>query len=151
MKKFAALVGAGAMLLSMAVPAFATFDPFDWLSDDVSIHNYGYVKNDVDTSANSGWNSAGGLFHGGLIFTGQALSGANVGTELNNTVIGCACAGVDDISIGNFGKVKNYVDTDANTGWNHTFGGGFIKTGGATGSSVVQSVVNFTSIGGVAQ
>ena len=144
MKKFAALIGAGAMLLSMAVPAFAT-GIFDFLSDDVSIHNFGYVKNDVDTSANSGLNSAGGFFHGGLIFTGNAVSGATVGTEVNSTLIGCGCA--DDVSIWNMGTVKNYIDTNANTGLNHTFGGGFISTGGALGNSVVSSMVNFTAIG----
>lgn len=145
MKKFAALVGAGAMLLAAAVPAFAhwNYDP----GADISIHNSAHVYNNVDTNANSGLNGSFSL-GGSRINSGDALSQATVGTEVNSTILGCGCvSNLDDVHISNHARVTNHVDTNANTGLNFSFGGGHITTGGATGKSVVTTVVNYTQFG----
>lgn len=140
MKKFAALVGSGALLLMSAVPTFAT-------GADVSIHNSAHVYNDVDTNANSGLNGSFS-FWGGRINSGDALSQATVGTEVNSTFLGCGClSNLDDLHIGNHARVTNRIDTNANTGLNLSIGGGHITSGAATGKSVVTTVVNYTQFG----
>ena len=151
MKKFAALAGSAVLLLSMAGPAFASYWFFG-SDDDVSIRNYGRVTNDVETRADSGDNSIGGKFvWGGRIRTGDALAGSEVGNDVNSTVLGCGCLD-GDLTIHNYGRVYNDVDTKADSGDNSIHGmlvgGGSIGTGGATAGSLVQSSVNFTMVGG---
>jgi hypothetical protein len=149
MKKFAALAGSAVMLLSMASTTFAFFPFFG--SDDVSIRNYGRVTNDVETRADSGDNSIGGMFvGGGRITTGNALATSSVLNDVNSTVLGCGCLD-GDLTIHNYGRVYNDVDTKADTGDNSIHGfvvhGGSIRTGGASAGSLVQNSVNFTMVG----
>ena len=151
MKKFAALAGSAVLLLSMAGPAFASHWFFG-SDDDVSIRNYGRVTNDVETRADSGDNSIGGMFvSGGRINTGAVAAGASLYTDVNSTVLGCGCLD-GDLTIHNYGRVYNDVDTKADSGDNSIHGfvvhGGSIRTGGATAGSVLDTIVNFTMVGG---
>ena len=141
MKKIAALIGAGAMLLSVATPAFGWW----WGGSD----NTAYVNNSAVAVANTGGNSqsnvADVVFGGGVnvngangnrtIYTGDAdaYAGALV---VANTHVGCTLCGVphdDDIA-----GVNNGASAGAYTGDNGqddlalvTYGGGVNVNGGA--------------------
>ena len=88
MIKKLAITGASlALLLSSAMPALAW-----WSDDDLSlkIKNWAYVKNDVDTTANTGYNTikAKDDVEGGKIKTGAAGSMGVVENVVNTNVIG---------------------------------------------------------------
>ena len=156
-KKLAITGAAAALLLSSAVPAFASH----WWSDDdlnLRIRNWAYVKNDVDTNANTGFNAilAGDDVKGGKIRTGNAGATSIVTNDVNSNFVDlCGCLGdFDDatIKIKNGAKVKNYVDTSANTGFNaigaeDDVKGGRILTGNAGATGVVENVVNTNVLG----
>jgi len=147
MKKLAALVGSAALLLSMTGVVMAHRRG----GDDVSIRNYGRVTNDIETRADSGDNSIGGkLVRGGRIETGKVEAYSDIFTDVNSTVLGCGCT--DDLSIRNYGKVRNDVETKADSGDNSIHGrwvsGGKIDTGKAFAGTVVETIVNFTMVAG---
>lgn len=118
MKKFASLVGAGALLLGMAVPVFA------W-SSDVAI-----VKNSAGAYADTGLNGQGNgvsvekagandIVVGGnnSMTTGNATAYAGA-LVVANTHIGCGpCAG-GGWGHKDFAIVKNDASAEAYTGWN---------------------------------
>ena len=86
MKKIASLVGAGALLFSMVAPSFAFFD---FLSDDISIRNYGRVSNDIEVEAETGDNEIHGFWvFGGSINTGGAEAAGLVTNIVNTTTTG---------------------------------------------------------------
>jgi hypothetical protein len=159
MKRIAAIAGAGAMLLGMAGPAFGIFWG-DWGSDSqLTVNNHAYVINKTETEAETGDNETGGSHptfsffggggggsQGGAIFTGNAGATAMVGSDVNRTVVaGCDC--YDMVTINNGAFVYNKTETEAETGDNETGGGGWIMTGNAGASSMVQNFVNWTMVG----
>lgn len=160
-KKIAVTAAAAGVMLSAAIPAFANGDG-DFLL--VKIKNWAYVKNDVDTTANTGFNAilAGDDVKGGKIKTGNAEALSVVSNMVNTNVVDlCECLdGEDDsaaiIKIKNGAKVKNYVDTTANTGFNligaeDDVKGGRIRTGDAGAGALVENVVNSNIVGGSAE
>jgi len=143
-KKIIAAGAGAAVVLSMAVPAFAWFD-------GPVIINKAKVKNKVVTVANTGLNriNSGDEVEGGKIKTGQALSWGEVNNAVNTNGVDCGCEGL----IVNKAKVKNKVYTIANTGANsinadEDVDGGRIRTGKADATSVVTNVVNTNVVGG---
>jgi hypothetical protein len=148
MKKALALAGAGALLLTMAGPAFGNWW---WMGgNDVDIDNHAFVMNDVYTKADSGDNSIGGKYvWGGSIRTGAATAGSTVGNDVNSSFVGCACD--KDVDIDNHAFVMNDVYTKADSGDNSIggkcVGGGTIVTGAAGAGSVVTNFVNWSTIG----
>ena len=155
-KKLAVTGTAAALLLSSAVPAFAGH----WSNDDLSlrIKNWAYVKNNVNTEANTGNNKikASDNVEGGKIKTGNAEALSDVYNEVNNNFVSlCDCLGdFDDatIKVKNGAKVKNYVYTSANTGHNQIrshdeVNGGRIRTGDAGAAGFVSNVVNTNVLG----
>lgn len=150
MKRIAALAGAGALLLSMAGPAFGGFD---WFGSDSSltVNNHALVINKTETEAETGDNESSG----GWIMTGNAGATSLVGNQVNYTEVwGCDC--YDDVTVNNGAFVYNDTETEAETGDNDTGGsrrrrhrssGGAIFTGNAGATSVVENLVNFTLIG----
>ena len=156
MKKIAALAGAGALLLSLAGPAFGCSIFDGWTncgggSDDVTIHNKARVCTSVTTKADSGDNDIHGKYvWGGKIKTGLADATTWVKTQVNYNEVACpGCEG--DVDIWNKAKVKTRVYTKADSGDNDIHGkcvgGAKIKTGGATAYSDVMSLVNFNLVG----
>ncbi|MFC1727295.1 hypothetical protein ACFL0Y_02110 [Patescibacteria group bacterium] len=146
-KKIASLAGAGALLATMAVPAFGM-----WFgSNDVNIGNWAVVKTKVSTKADSGDNYLGGMMvYGGSIRTGAAGATSLVTNDVNETFVGCNdCDG--DVNVGNWAVVKTRVRTKADTGDNYLggmcVGGGSIVTGAAGALSDVWSVVNYSMVG----
>jgi len=165
MKKIASLVGAGALLLTMATATFATNNwhhrnprPMPRSEDELTIENSATVDNLVVTVANSGlnWTSDGGRTFSrsrhhfskdaGDIRTGDADAVATLTNRVNwNNVAGCGC--FDDVKIENKRtSVDNDVWTVANTGLNRT-GRGDIRTGNAYADSLVDNVINTTIVG----
>ncbi|KKU10297.1 MAG: hypothetical protein UX13_C0015G0006 [Candidatus Woesebacteria bacterium GW2011_GWB1_45_5] len=149
MKKIASLVGAGALLFSMVAPSFAFFD---FLSDDISIRNYGRVSNDIEVEAETGDNEISGFkVFGGRIRTGDAFAVADVSNLVNTTSLDCGCLD-GDLTVRNYGRVYNDVDVEAETGDNEIHGfwvfGGSINTGGAEAAGLVTNIVNTTTTGG---
>ncbi len=150
-KKLLAAAGAGAMLLSLAVPAFAWTTWTTQPKTEATVNNSAYVKNFVDTYAGSGGNSVFGLFTKGVIKTGDAFAYTDVANTVNMNMLDCDC--YDKLTINNTATVKNYVDTTAKTGKNSVSGSwvhGFIKTGAADAYSLVDNVVNTNMLGVVA-
>lgn len=151
MKKFASLVSAGAMLLSVAAPTFAFGEGwFDFLTDEATVKNYAKVKNEVETKSLTGFNEIHGKYvFGGKIKTGDAWALSGVTNTVNTNSLDCGC--YDDLYIKNKAKVKNDVETKAITGFNEIGGykvfGGLIKTGDAGAESYVDNVVNTNLVG----
>lgn len=144
MKKLAALAGAGAMLLGMAVPAFGWWGG----GSALNIYNDATVTNRTYTKAYTGNNGVGGMF-GGSIFTGAAGATALVANDVNSSVV-ATCDCYDEINIYNGASVYNKTYTRADTGDNGVggmFGGGWVGTGAAGATSVVDNLVNFTLVG----
>lgn len=149
---FRKLAVAGAMLAA-ASPVGAIW----WGSDDAYVKNADtYVKNVVETKADTGDNTIHGKYVGGWfampkISTGDADAYAQLSNAVNlTTLAGCGC--FDDVTVKNWDTtVKNYVTTKADTGDNSISGykvfGGKIKTGNAVAGSLVENVVNMTMIG----
>jgi len=132
MKKIAALIGAGAMLLSVAVPALAVYRPPRRLSSNLAI-----VTNTTTAEAYTGGNSVGnnstvGQYGGGNsagatqtnnvgITTGAAEADAT-GVVVANTKVGCGCyqptCGRCGSGDSNTAFVKNNTEAYAGTGGN---------------------------------
>lgn len=146
MKKIASLVGAGALVLGMAIPTFAFGGGwFDWSSSEATVKNYAWVDTNTSTSANTGWNiSMKSWFFGGTVETGGAFAGSDISNRVNWNSIGCDC--YDDLYVKNFADVDTNTSTSANTGWNDSFGGS-VFTGGAEAQGLVSSVVNTNIVG----
>lgn len=136
-KKIAIAGAAGALMLSAAMPAFAS----------TYIWNGAEVLNEIMTAANTGGNIiAGEAVVGGLIETGNATAGTQVANVVNSNDVDswdCECEGS---YIENHALVGNFVATLANTGENTIIGGlvdgGEINSGNAGATSVVANVVN---------
>lgn len=148
MKKFASLVGAGAMLLTLAGSAFA----YDWF-DGTFVKNYARVRNEVTVKADTGDNSVHGFkVFGGEITTGDALAAGGVTNVVNSNSLDCGCFSEDGLFIKNKAKVSNDLYVKADTGDNEIHGfkvfGGSIVTGGALAEGLVTNVVNTTTTGG---
>lgn len=165
-KKLIVTGATAALLMSSAVGAFASTDPFHFFgsSADLNISNTGTVTNTVSTSANTGNNyqTAKGSVEGSSITTGAASAGANVMTQLNWNQFDCGCVlGLSgdihklDFDLSNHGTVTNTIATSANSGGNYQSAGGWwgevekssITTGAAGASSVIQNVVNTNMFG----
>lgn len=172
-RKIAALAGAGALLLSAAIPVLANGD---WHHNrggelEIKIENKDTsVTNRVATIANTGLNSVEGghRHHGGpssqggdenggsnrgSINTGNAGASSDVMNVVNsNTVDLCGCLsdkkGDVKVEIKNEGTdVTNGVLTMANTGLNSIKGQGRIRTGDAGAEGVVTNIVNTNTVG----
>ena len=150
-KKIAAMAGAGAMLLSMAGPAFGM--GWWWMDsgNDVDIHNWATVTTKTYTKADSGDNEIGGkMVWGGGIHTGAASAYANVYSDVNSTLIGCNDC-TSDVSVYNGARVYTKTYTKADSGDNDLggmcVGGGWIGTGAAGATSLVSGLVNLTVVG----
>lgn len=148
MKKIAALVGAGALVLALVVPAMATILPVPLPSNGVTISNGAGVNTNVYTTANTGYNGISGMcVWGGKITTGRANSGSlvQVGVNTNKVKDGCNICG-GDVKVSNWATVNTTVSTSANTGYNSIgggrVGGGSISTGNANAGSEAYVVVN---------
>jgi len=150
MKKIASLMGAGALVLAMAIPAFA-YDRHQRFSDDTRLSNYARVTNEVEVVADSGDNEIDGFFvTRGRISTGTATALGDVLTEANYNKIGCNdCNG--DLSVRNRASVRNEVEVRADSGDNEIdggfVGGGRIRTGAARGDGIVTTTVNTNIVG----
>jgi hypothetical protein len=153
MKRYAALAGAGALLLSMAGPALG-WGGHHRSKDELKIANLAVVVNKTETEAETGENMVMGK---GLIMTGNAGATAYVGNDVNyNAVAGCGC--YDEVKIFNGALVWNDTETEAETGENMVMGGrktrrhhrsgGTIITGNAGATSVVENFVNWNMVGG---
>lgn len=150
MKKILAVAGAGAILLSVAGPAFG----MGWWwsgGDGVDINNWARVRTSVTTKADSGDNDIGGMFVcGGSIRTGNVVARSYVTNDVNSSLVGCVgCEG--DVDIENHARVYTRVYTKADSGDNKLggmlVGGGRIRTGDATAWSDAFSVVNLSVVG----
>ncbi len=139
-KKLAVAGATAALLLSSAIPAFAS----------TYIWNYAEVGNEIMTVANTGGNfilSEDDDVNGGLINSGNAVSGTQVTNVVNSNDVDawdCECEGT---GIWNGAGVFNGVGTLANTGENtiaadDDVDGGTINSGNAGAVSVVSNVVN---------
>jgi hypothetical protein len=151
MKKFASLVGAGALLLTMAVPAFGFFPVFQKPAE-VKVYNSAFVTNTTTTKATSGDVELNAFtLSGGVYKTGSASSGAGVYNQVNSTQLGCTSCS-QDLTIKNNAFVMNDTYTKATSGEVEVGGwkvGGFVyaSTGAAGASSSVQNFVNTTIVG----
>ncbi len=151
-RKLAALAGAGALLLSVAGPAFAGFPYYHPKpSGGIDIDNHAFVLTKVSTTADSGDNEIGGkIVKNGTIVTGAAGALAAVSNDVNSSVLGCKrCTGSVDID--NHAFVSTKVYTKADSGDNEIGGkivkGGLISTGAAGATSIVDQFVNYTQVG----
>jgi len=156
MRKVASLVLVVTFMAVAAAPAAA----YHWPEPQpeptkLVVNSSAIVRNDVDTVANTGWNSVDGTSHyrryvpaKGTILTGDALAVGNVYNMVNTNSVGCDC--YDDITLNSRAWVSNYVDTTANTGWNSVHRGGFVRSGDATARSLVEGVINTNVVGGIA-
>lgn len=150
MKKIAALVGAGALVLALVVPAMAyrgrTTGRVEIENEDVT------VVNKVETKADTGDNSIGGkCVGGGSITTGNASAISMVYNDVNTSEIACrGCRGNVEIENEDV-TVRNRVETKADTGDNRIGGkyvkSGTIRTGVAYAYSDVYSLVNYSVVG----
>ena len=145
MKKLASLMGAGAMLLGMAVPAFAGTFSFPWptpKTTEATVKNYAHVGTTLNTTVNSGWNKTMGWF--GSVTSGAASALESVTNQVNFNQIGCNCS--DDLYIKNMAGVKATLNTNVNSGFNSSFGG-MVTSGAAGVMSAVENVVNTNIVG----
>lgn len=141
MKKLAALLGAGALLLSVAGPAFGAWS--------MTI-NKAKVKSTTNVSANTGANIVG---------NGVSVKKAHVGGEVEvkgdnqvdtgkaeaknlkviaaNTSVGCDTCGTSGMTI-NKAKVKSETNVSANTGANYVGNSAEVKKAGVSGDVEVR-------------
>lgn len=157
MKKVASLIGAGALLMATAVPAFASWCTYSRCpspdkSGDISLHNFAVVDTDAVSIAKSGNNYLGGLsVFGGSITTGKAEAWSIINNDLNSSIIGCReCKG--DIDIFNKAFVDAHTFAKADSGHNSLSGlvvggGAKITAGAVVAGSLVDNVVNFSMVG----
>ncbi len=138
-KKLAITGASAALVLGMAIPAFAK-PPCHSNCGSADTSNYAFVTNSVGTYANTGSNGISGfVVKSGTIYTDTANSKSLVG-NLVNTNVGTS----NDVS--NHAFVSTVVTTNANTGDNGIsggfVGGGYISTGQANAGTSVVNVVN---------
>lgn len=149
------LVTAGAAVALFATSAVPALAWGGWSDDDLNVKqgNWAYVKNDVDASSNSGYNSIDAEdddVKGSKIKTGDAMTGVDVVNLVNSNdadVDSCEC--FDDVTIKqkNGAMVKNYIDASSNTGYNSIDAEDDVKwssirTGDALTGVSVTSLVN---------
>src|SRR3989344_7714145 len=139
-KKLATVGAAAGLLAASALPVLAD----DEL--EVEQENKAYVRNDVDSEANTGKNDiGGGRFV--LMSTGNATSYVDVSTTANKNVAiveDCDCFDELEVEQENKAYVRNDVDSEANTGKNDIGGGRgvIMRTGDAFSCPTVTNVVN---------
>ena len=141
-KKLAVAGVSVALLAVTAMPAFA----------DSFVHNWADLSNQVNTTANTGWNKiqADDSVTGGNIGTGYAQSVATLNNTINSNTLYSFGAGGFDFGglVHNATEVNNLVNTTANTGWNsivaneENVNGGNVNSGYAQAGSVVNNVIN---------
>lgn len=146
-KKALAIAGAGAVLLSMAVPVFGYYH-----HSGIDISNHAFVSTNIFTKADSGDNSIGGMMVSGSprITSGAAGAYANVLTDVNSSELGCfGCNG--DVDIHNRATVLTRLTTKADSGDNSIGGmcvsGGAITSGATNAQSIVAQSVNYSAVG----
>lgn len=149
MKKIASLIGAGALLLTMAVPAFGFWRP----SPEIEVSNHAMIINDTTTRATSGDVEVGGKFvFGGTYNTGLASSAAVVYNDVNYTEVNCSWCS-RDVEVKNSAFVMNDTYTRAASGevevGGYWVGSPRATTGGAGASSVINNFVNTTVVGAI--
>ncbi len=142
-KKLAVAGATAALLLSSAIPAFAS----------TYIGNEAFVINDIFTGANTGYNviAANDDVDGGTINSGNAGSATLVSNVVNSNDVDAWDCGCDGVSIENLALVGNGVETLANTGYNviaagDDVDGGTINSGDAGAAGVVANVVNTNTV-----
>jgi len=158
MKKIAALVGAGALVLTLVVPAMANppgggggGNPPS--TGGVDLTNWASVTNIVSARANTGFNSVSGMcLWRGKIWTGDAAAVAGTQTLVNQNIVDCKdCGGSTKIS--NTAYVTNNVSASANTGFNSVgklswrVGSATIGSGNAYAEAGAYTVVNTNVVG----
>lgn len=150
MKKLISLIGAGAMLLSLATPAFAT----------VNI-NKAKIKNTTVVSASTGGNGVGN----GASVERAGVTGSNVTADGNNTVNTgnarvrnlevtaantnvnlCSTCGTADVNV-NKAKVKSDTTVVASTGGNAAGNSASVSMAGVSGSNVTANGNNDVTTG----
>jgi len=152
MKKIAALIGAGAMLLSVAAPALAT----------VNI-NKAKIKNTTVVSAGTGGNVVGN----GASVSKAGVSGSNVTADGSNTVdtgnakvrnlevtaantnVNCGTCGLAGVNV-NKAKVKSDTTVVASTGGNLVGNGASVEMAHVSGSNVTADGNNHVTTGDAA-
>ena len=148
-KKALAIAGAGAILLSMAGPAFGCW--WCWPSDDIDIWNRAKVHTRIYNKADTGDNEVHGEYvFGGRIRTGDARATSTVYNDVNYNDVGCGCMD-GDVDIHNRARVGTRIYNKADSGDNEVHGkvvcGGRIRTGAATATSMVDNLVNTNIVG----
>lgn len=136
MKKIASLIGAGAVLFSMALPTLA------WGGTDIT-GNFTTIFTKTFTKAESGDNNISGKYvHGGKISTGTSVSESLVSNMVNSIETFGAGADIER----NFTMIGTKNVTVATSGDNNISGkcvsGGRIFSGASGASSLVSNVVN---------
>lgn len=138
MKKLASFMGAGAMILVMAVPAFAGTDIRG---------NIATVFNSVFTKADSGDNSIHGkIVVSGTIKTGAASADTLIYNKVNSVeTFRFGCCSAPDVER-NMGLVTSRTATVADSGDNSIGGkivrGGSITTGVVGAGTLIDNVLN---------
>lgn len=140
MKKLISLIGAGALLLSVATPAFGV--------TSVTI-NKAKIKNTTVVKAETGDNYAGNS----ALVTKAGVSGSNVTADGDNTIttgdakaknlgiiaantaVGCDGCTADGVTV-NKAKVRNTTVVKAETGGNGAGNSASVSMAGVTGSNV---------------
>ncbi len=136
MKKLISLLGAGALLLSVAGPAFAV--------TSVTI-NKAKVKSTTNVSANSGYNYAGNgvsvkkagvsgeveVKGNNSVDTGKAEA-ENLKVIAANTSVGCDTCGTSGVTV-NKAKVRSTTNVSANSGYNIVGNSAEVKKAGVSG------------------
>ena len=166
MKKLAIAGVSVALMLAVAVPAFANSKHQSTPTvnvtnvNSVSVSNTGDGHNLVLTGANTGFNAVSGKK--GSITTGAAYAGTVAGNVVGTTYVeGCNTCSTgagsvtngsvynsNTVAVGNSGDGFNGVATIANSGVNYVSGnGGTIHTGAAKAGSLVVNVVGTTIVG----
>ncbi len=151
MKKLASLVGAFAMVLVFALPAFASYRHHR-SSDDTTVTNRARVSNNLELESETGDNEIHGrVVRDADITTGEAETVGTVYNRVNRTEIGCDCEGDGDLDVRSSARVRNSLELEAETGDNEIHGryvgGGDIDTGDAYVDGLVDNTVNTTLVG----
>jgi hypothetical protein len=146
MKRLVAIAGAGAMLLSVATPAFAlNFGPV--FTPSYKTTNVAIVSNTANANSNTGYNTQTGK--SGFIGTGVAMSGSTAVVVANTSAKDCNCTPKGDVT--NSAMVGNTANASSNTGFNTQSSGPSlwsvgpgpaVMTGGAGSSASSWTVVN---------
>jgi hypothetical protein len=160
MKKLAIAGVSVALMLAVAVPAFASVKGHDSKDNgsSVTVVNKGDASNQVLTVANTGLNIAvapkteSKKAKGGSVNTGDAVAvtvaGNVVGTTYVSTCNTCNTGkhsnGGSDVKVTNSGDAYNGVVTVANTGVNYSSGS--VQTGDAAAGSLLVNVVGTTIV-----